>query len=86
MTGGWTWWSSTRAGWGSWLAVAAHVLLRRSDATDQVMRWTFVELRIDPIVRICGNSTAKSWAARVSSSSRSARERSSSACPPTIGN
>jgi diacylglycerol kinase family enzyme len=34
-------------GWGSWLAVAAHVLLRRSDATDQVMRWTFVELRID---------------------------------------
>ena len=37
----------TARGWASWLAVAAHVLLRRSDVTAQVMRRTFTELRID---------------------------------------
>ena len=37
----------TARGWASWLAVAAHVLLRRSEVTAQVMRGTFTELRID---------------------------------------
>ena len=37
----------TARGWASWLAVAAHVLLRRSEVTAQVMRETFTELRID---------------------------------------
>jgi YegS/Rv2252/BmrU family lipid kinase len=33
--------------WADWLAVAVHVLRRRSDATDQVIRRTCRELRID---------------------------------------
>jgi diacylglycerol kinase family enzyme len=33
--------------WGSWLAVVLHVLLRRSEATDRVLRRTFAALRID---------------------------------------
>jgi diacylglycerol kinase family enzyme len=37
----------TARGWGSWLAVAAQVLLRRSGGPAQVMRRTFAELRID---------------------------------------
>ena len=37
----------TARGWGSWLAVAVHVLLRRSATTAQVTRQTFAELRID---------------------------------------
>jgi YegS/Rv2252/BmrU family lipid kinase len=37
----------TARSWGSWLAVVLHVLLRRSKATDRVLRRTFAELRID---------------------------------------
>jgi YegS/Rv2252/BmrU family lipid kinase len=37
----------TARSWGSWLAVVLHVLLRRSQATDRVLRRTFAELRID---------------------------------------
>jgi diacylglycerol kinase family enzyme len=37
----------TARGWGSWLAVAVQVLLRRSGTTAQVTRRTFAELRID---------------------------------------
>jgi YegS/Rv2252/BmrU family lipid kinase len=37
----------TARGWAAWLAVAAHVLRRRSDATAQVIRRTCRELRID---------------------------------------
>jgi YegS/Rv2252/BmrU family lipid kinase len=37
----------TARSWGSWLAVVLHVLLRRSEATDRVLRRTFAELRID---------------------------------------
>ena len=34
-------------GWTDWLAVAVHVLLRRSEATPQVTRRTCRELRLD---------------------------------------
>lgn len=37
----------TARGWADWLAVAAHVLRRRSDATAQVIRRTCRELRVD---------------------------------------
>jgi diacylglycerol kinase family enzyme len=37
----------TARSWGSWLAVVLHVLLRRSEVTDRVLRRTFAELRID---------------------------------------
>jgi YegS/Rv2252/BmrU family lipid kinase len=37
----------TAQGWLGWLAVAAHVLLRRRDETGRVARSTFRELRID---------------------------------------
>jgi YegS/Rv2252/BmrU family lipid kinase len=37
----------TARGWASWLAVVAHVLLRRRAATSRVARMTFRELRID---------------------------------------
>ena len=37
----------TARGWADWLAVAVHVLLRRSGATAQVTRRTCRELRID---------------------------------------
>jgi diacylglycerol kinase family enzyme len=34
-------------GWGSWLAVGVHVLLRRAGGSAQVTRRSFAELRID---------------------------------------
>jgi diacylglycerol kinase family enzyme len=37
----------TARGWGGWLAVAIHVLLRRPGESTQVTRRTFAELRID---------------------------------------
>ena len=37
----------TARGWASWLAVAAHVLLRRRSPTARVMRRAFRELRVD---------------------------------------
>jgi diacylglycerol kinase family enzyme len=37
----------TARSWGSWLTVVLHVLLRRSEATERVLRRTFAELRID---------------------------------------
>ncbi len=37
----------TARGLGSWLRVAAHVALRRPGATDQVLRRTFRELRVE---------------------------------------
>jgi diacylglycerol kinase family enzyme len=37
----------TARGWGDWLAVAMHMVLRRPGTTAQVMRRTFRELRID---------------------------------------
>jgi YegS/Rv2252/BmrU family lipid kinase len=37
----------TAQGWASWLAVAAHVLLRRRGETGRVARSTFRDLRID---------------------------------------
>jgi YegS/Rv2252/BmrU family lipid kinase len=37
----------TARGWGSWLAVAMHVLLRRDGGSAQLTRRTFAELRIE---------------------------------------